>query len=185
MLRLHAPEFVLGVRHLVGRIPRRGVILLQLNLEFGDLENGHDLAFLYPGSIVDQEIMHIAGLLGINVDLLERHQFGGHRELALESLPADLDDANGYRVRSFTFGAHFLALDTARQAAGHNYRQTAGRPKKLDAGAIPAIRVLMQPNHRFTFPSGRHASNKVIHYSFSAAWRPAPAAKIPARGINR
>ena len=140
VLRFHAPEFVLGVRHLVGRVPDGGVILLQLDLQFGDLEHGHHLAFLHAGAVVDQEIAYVAGLLGVDVDFLERHQLGGDRELALESLPAHLGNPDSDARRRVAFCAHFFTLGTAGQTAGQNRSEAANRPKKLE----PAIRSFTQ-----------------------------------------
>src|SRR4029077_6669080 len=135
---------MLGVRHLIGSIPNGGVILLQLDLEFRNLQHGYDLAFLDPCSVVHQEIAHITGLFGVDVDLLKRNQLGGHRELALESFPAHLGDTDADLFRRVALGAHFFAPATASQAGSQNRNEAANQTKK----PAPAIRSFTRPIHR-------------------------------------
>ncbi len=55
---------------------------------------------LHTRSVVDVELLHIAGFFRVNVDLLERNQFGRKRQVSLQSLPADLDHADGNLSRA-------------------------------------------------------------------------------------
>ncbi len=71
VLRFDAAQFALGVRNLVGGILDGSIVLLQLRLQFGDLEGRQDLVRLYAGTIVDLEFLHEAGLFRIHVDLLK------------------------------------------------------------------------------------------------------------------
>ncbi len=80
MLRLIATHLVLRVCHLIGGAPDGGIVLLQLLLQFGDFQNRHQLPFFYTGPIIDQKLLHVARLFGVNVDLLKRHEFGGKRQ---------------------------------------------------------------------------------------------------------
>ena len=50
--------------------------------------------FLHARSIVDVEFLHIAGFLGVHVDLLERNQLGRDRQCAAQGFSLHLDDAD-------------------------------------------------------------------------------------------
>ena len=48
----------------------------------------------YARSVVDVQLLYVAGLLGVDVDLLERNQLGRQRQGPPEIFLADLDDAH-------------------------------------------------------------------------------------------
>jgi len=76
MLRLDAGHFVLGVGDLIGSSLDGLVVLFQLRLELGDFQSRQNLVCLNAGSVIDVEIFHVTGLFGIDLDFLERDQFG-------------------------------------------------------------------------------------------------------------
>ena len=82
VLGLIAAHFLLRMGHLVGGALDRRVILHQLLLQLGNLQNGHQLSLFDAGPVIHQKFAHIAGLLRVNVDFLERNKLGGNGQAA-------------------------------------------------------------------------------------------------------
>jgi hypothetical protein len=64
------------------------------------------LSLFYAGAIVYVKFLDIARLLGVNVNLLKRHQLGGERDLASERLPPNLRHADCYSLLGLPLGAN-------------------------------------------------------------------------------
>ena len=105
VLRFHAVQLFAGVRHLFAHVLDGGLVLLQLGFQFGNFEDRHQLAFLDVRAIVHFQFLHVAGFLGVDVDFLERHQFGGQSQLALDGHADGASDSYGCgRGRFVHFG---------------------------------------------------------------------------------
>ena len=82
-LQLHNPvlsfdpaQFVFGVRNLIGGVPDRRIVLLQLGLQLGDFQRGERLVCLHAAPVVHVQFFHITGLFRVDLDFLKRNQFG-------------------------------------------------------------------------------------------------------------
>src|SRR5579883_288745 len=117
VLRFYPAQFVLRMGYLVGCILDRGVVLLQLQFEFGDFQDSQHVTRLHAAAVVHTELSYIAGLFRVNLDFLEGHQLGRERKRAPQRFSADLGDAD--RIRLWC-GAY-------RIGAGGALRFTAGR----------------------------------------------------------
>ena len=76
VLSLRAAHQILGVHNLFGSALDRGIVLIQLRLQLGNLERREHLIRLHAASIVDVEFLNVTGFLRVDVDLLERDEFG-------------------------------------------------------------------------------------------------------------
>jgi hypothetical protein len=82
VLRLIAAYFLFRMSHLIDCALDRRVVLHQLLLQLGNLQNRYQLSLLDAVSVIDKKLFYKAGFLGINVDLLKRNEFGGECQAA-------------------------------------------------------------------------------------------------------
>ena len=90
-------EFVLRATHLIRRILDFRLVFLELRLQFWNLQDCHHLACLHVRSVIDIQLLHVAGFLRINIDFLEGHQFGRQSDLPAKRFFHHLRHADGGR----------------------------------------------------------------------------------------
>ena len=74
-------ELIVGLLHPGSRGPDGCIVLLQFHLQLGNFQNRDWLARCDVRPVIDEQLLHLAGFLGIDVDLLEGHELGREREL--------------------------------------------------------------------------------------------------------
>ena len=78
------------------------LVLHQLLLQFGDFENGEQLALLHVRAVIDVELLHVAGHFGVHVDFLKRQKLRGDFERAGDVLALHLHNGRHRRgIRGF------------------------------------------------------------------------------------
>jgi hypothetical protein len=69
-------QLVLGVGDHILRVFDGGVVLGQLLLQLRNFEHGDHISGLDARAVIDVELLHEAGFLGVNVDFLKGNQLG-------------------------------------------------------------------------------------------------------------
>ncbi len=108
------------------RVLDRGIVLLQFVLQFGNLENGEQLAGLDPVADVHADRFQEAGDLRVDVDFLVRPELGRDREDLGDVATRDLRHRDGRPL----VGASHLGVRT-RARRGRRQRRDGQATRRL------------------------------------------------------
>ena len=135
-----AADLVLRPSHFIGAGLDCRLIFLKLRFQLGNFEHGHDLALANARSVVDIQGPDVAGLLCIDFDLLERHEFGAYGEVVCKRADLGADDADRNACGRVS-GARIAGLDgisasTAPAEEGENNGEKSEPPGGRDHNSI-------------------------------------------------
>jgi hypothetical protein len=116
------------------------LILFELRLKLGNLEDGHRLAFPHMGSVIDVQRANIPGLFGVDIDFLKRNQFGTYREVIRKRPRFDASHAHrdAIRLRAiiiFRLNRFLVSAGAYHDCAGDHERRTEAANAPLPLGA--------------------------------------------------
>jgi hypothetical protein len=94
VFRFGAAQLIRRIRYLILHTSGVRFVLLQLGSEFRNFQDRHELSFSDVRAVVHEQLTDVAGLFGVDLNLLKRHKLGGNGELTFERMTLDLNDSD-------------------------------------------------------------------------------------------